>query len=86
MSEIPRYLFGEEQAIEMVIEQGKRYGFGNMISNLQRAWSVSLQNKHGLNKISADMWAGIICLWCHVDRRTGERVNIKDIFSNKVQK
>ena len=36
-------LIGEQDAIRLVVEAGKKYGFGNMIHRLQVAWVLELK-------------------------------------------
>jgi hypothetical protein len=68
----PRYLPGEQLALAQVEELGAKFGYGNLISHLQDAWSRRLQEDVG--EQSADMATGRICLWCFVDKRTGKKV------------
>ena len=69
---IDRHYFpGEEIAIEQVVRLGALYGYGNLIQQLQNAWSKSHQEQ-GFSVQTSDSAAGFICSWCHVDRRTGK--------------
>ena len=44
----PSNLFpGEKEAILEVLRLAKKYGYGNMIAHLKRAWAVSLKEKYG---------------------------------------
>ncbi len=63
---------GEEDAIRKVCELGEKYGYGNLIHRLKIAWSKELQVK-GIDPLGADIAAGLICVWCHVDSRDGKR-------------
>ncbi len=38
---------GEKEAIETVLSLGAKYGYGNLIAHLRRAWALSLKNKYG---------------------------------------
>lgn len=67
---------GEQAAIDTVKALGARYGYGNMISHLQQAWSESLQAQ-GIEREAADYGATIICAWCDTDKRTGRKVRGK---------
>lgn len=67
------YFRGEKEDIEKVIQLGERWGYGNLIYHLRRAWSERLQ-KDGLPKDTADMAAQLVCVWCGTDSRTGRKV------------
>lgn len=67
------WLPGEEADVETVVRLGRKWGYGNLISHLQRAWSLDLRNDYDATKRAADEAAGIICVWCKVDRRTGRK-------------
>lgn len=69
---IPKYFRGEKDDIDTVIRLGAKWGYGNLISHLQKAWSDKL-TLDGIDKYGADMAAGIICVWCKVDHRTGKK-------------
>ena len=69
---IPEYFPGEKEAIDRVLYAGAMFGYGNMISHLERAWSKKLQ-ADGIDQYGADMAAGTICAWCKVDHRTGKK-------------
>jgi hypothetical protein len=71
---IPQYFKGEKEAVDIVIRLGEQWGYGNLISHIKRAWSQMLQDKWGIDKYGADMAAGIICVWCKTDSRTGKKV------------
>jgi len=66
---------GEREAIDLVTVAGAKYGYGNLIDHLQRAWSKLIQEKEGLSKQTADMAAGIICVYCRTDSRTGKKLD-----------
>lgn len=68
----PRELPGEREAIETVTRLGETFGFGRMIKILQIAWSKKLVES-GLPRRTSDLSAGIICVWCSVDSRTGKK-------------
>lgn len=50
------YFPGEREAIAKVLEYGGTFGYGNLISHLQEAWSKRLQDQ-GIPKPAADMGA-----------------------------
>lgn len=60
----------EEHAIEEVLRYGEKYGYGNLIEQLQDAWADSLQP--GLSKKAADTMAGIVCSECNTSSRVCE--------------
>lgn len=64
---------GERAAIEVVIQMGEQFGYGNMIHRLSDAWSKKLQES-GLPRLTADLASGHICVWCNIDKRTGKKV------------
>lgn len=66
---------GEAEAIKLVKELGKVYGYGNMIFHLRNAWSQMLQDTHQFPADTADRAAGHICPWCDTDSRTGEKAS-----------
>ena len=63
---------GEEEAIREVCAAGRKYGYGNLISELQKAWAEQLRDG-GVGMRGALMAAGIVCVYCGADRRTGEK-------------
>jgi len=40
---------GEKEAIKTVIALGEKYGYGNLISHLKRAWALHLAQDYGLD-------------------------------------
>lgn len=38
---------GEIEAIQTVLALGAKYGYGNLIAHLRRAWALDLKSKHG---------------------------------------
>ena len=38
---------GEKEAIQTVLALGAKYGYGNLIAHLRRAWALSLKSKYG---------------------------------------
>ena len=36
---------GEKEAIQTVLALGAKYGYGNLIAHLRRAWALSLKSK-----------------------------------------
>ena len=38
---------GEKEAIQTVLALGAKYGYGNLIAHLRRAWALSLKNQYG---------------------------------------
>jgi len=64
---------GEEEAIQTICNLADTYGYGNLIHELKKAWSKRLQHKHNLKAKTADEAAGIICVWCNTDTRTGRK-------------
>jgi hypothetical protein len=64
---------GEQEAIETVKRLGAEFGYGNLISHLQREWSERHQARDGVSQHTADTAAGIICVWCGIDSRTGKK-------------
>ncbi len=41
------FLSGEKEAIKQVLALAEKYGFGNLIAHLKRAWAIDLKNKYG---------------------------------------
>jgi hypothetical protein len=77
MSNVPKqgeigYMPGELGAVNLTKVLADQYGYGNLISHLQRMWSEKLQVQ-GFPPYNSDMAAGIICPWCKIDHRTGKR-------------
>jgi hypothetical protein len=68
-----RYFPGELDAIETVKALGAAYGYGNLIGQLQQAWSDHLVAQ-GIDRQAADYGGRIICAWCDTDSRTGKKV------------
>lgn len=54
---------------------GDKIGYGRCIQVLQEAWSKKCQEdvKFPMDRKTADLSAGIICVWCDTDRRTGKK-------------
>lgn len=46
---------GEKEAIKKVLEYGERYGYGNLIAHLRKAWAEMLIRKCGIDKDAAIM-------------------------------
>jgi hypothetical protein len=46
---------GEAKAIATVIELGKQYGYGNLISRMRESWKLDLMEKYGLDEEAADL-------------------------------
>jgi hypothetical protein len=70
---IPVLFPGEAEAIATVKALGAQYGYGNLISHLQQAWSDHLVAQ-GIDRQAADYGGRIICAWCDTDSRTGQKV------------
>lgn len=74
---MPEYLPSEREDIDTVIAAARNFGYGNLISRLKDAWSKHLQKvdkTDKTDKVTADMAAGHICVWCKVDMHTGKKV------------
>lgn len=65
------WLTGEREQAKQLIAFAKRWGYGRAIQILQGAWSQDSQDS-GLSRETSDRAAGIICVWCNTDRRTGK--------------
>ena len=39
---------GEQKAVAMVLKAGARYGYGNIIAHLKKAWAETLIKEYGL--------------------------------------
>ncbi len=53
----------------------ERIGYGRCVQVIQQAWAEKLrQTQPDLSQNSADLAAGIICVWCDTDKRTGKVV------------
>ncbi len=48
----------EQNAIRTVLEAGKCFGYGNLISHLQTAWARDLMRQHNMNETGARRAAG----------------------------
>ncbi len=53
------FLRGEHDAIKVVIDIGKQWGFGNLIDRLSVAWALSLVDNHELDIKTAWSAAGL---------------------------
>jgi hypothetical protein len=46
----PVYFEGEQEAIEQVLRQARKWGYGRMIGVLKTEWAEKLHREHGLSK------------------------------------
>ena len=69
---MPKYFRGEKEDINTVVGLGEKWGYGNLIYHLQKAWSDKLR-LDGIDRYGADMASGLICAWCNIDHRTGKK-------------
>lgn len=73
---IPDWNAIQSAEIAQLSALGERIGYGRCIQILQQLWSRKLQAdpRWPLDKMTADMSAGAICVWCETDTRTGEKI------------
>lgn len=74
--EVPDWDRIQAAEIATLKELGERIGYGRCIQILQQAWSQKAQTDPVWPRPAkvADMEAGIICVWCLTDSRTGKKV------------
>ena len=53
-SYVPMLFPGEQEAVERALEAGRRFGYGNLIAHLKKAWIESLM-RQGLGQDAATM-------------------------------
>lgn len=67
-----KWLPGEKRDVERVITLADKWGYGNLISRLQEAWSDKQVSEESMPRHIADRSSGIVCVWCGTDSRTGQ--------------
>jgi hypothetical protein len=71
---IPDWDSIQAEEIQTLKFLGERIGYGRCVQIIQQAWSEKLKQQEGVSQNSADLAAGIICVWCDTDKRTGKVV------------
>lgn len=72
VNRIPDWNAIQAREIAELSRLGEGIGYGRCIQILEQLWSTMLQKEHGFSKHTSDLSAGIICVWCNTDRRTGQ--------------
>lgn len=56
---------------------GDQIGYGRCIQILQNIWAKKIEHEMPIPRQTAELSAGIICVWCHTDSRTGKVLKIE---------
>ena len=44
---------GEDRAVQAALTAGAKYGYGNLIAHLKRAWAMMLMQRYGFSEADA---------------------------------